>query len=133
MQRGNMADIKQDISPDSNKNIPTDISSAVTGGDVVSTGELSPTDTGDNLQYFNKLGQIFINGISKSSGRGDFIMALGVVAILVILIIPMPTWMLDLSLAFSITFSVMILMTVIFLDKPLEFTAFPTVLLLATL
>ncbi|MAV87826.1 MAG: flagellar biosynthesis protein FlhA [Rhodospirillaceae bacterium] len=128
-----MADIKQDISPDSNKNIPTDISSAVTGGDVVSTGELSPTDASNNLQYFNKLGQIFINGFSKSSGRGDFIMALGVVAILVILIIPMPTWMLDLSLAFSITFSVMILMTVIFLDKPLEFTAFPTVLLLATL
>ncbi|MBT5430161.1 MAG: EscV/YscV/HrcV family type III secretion system export apparatus protein, partial [Rhodospirillaceae bacterium] len=68
-----------------------------------------------------------------SSGRGDFIMAFGVIGILVILIIPMPTWMLDLSLAFSITFSVMILMTVIFLDKPLEFTAFPTVLLLATL
>jgi flagellar biosynthesis protein FlhA len=53
--------------------------------------------------------------------------------ILVILIIPMPTWMLDISLAFSITFSVMVLMTVIFLNKPLEFNAFPTVLLLATL
>ncbi|MEE2998961.1 MAG: flagellar biosynthesis protein FlhA [Pseudomonadota bacterium] len=68
-----------------------------------------------------------------SKSRGDLVMALGVIAILVILIIPMPTWMLDISLAFSISFSVMILMTVIFLNKPLEFNAFPTVLLLATL
>jgi flagellar biosynthesis protein FlhA len=60
-------------------------------------------------------------------------MAFGVVMILVILIIPMPTWMLDISLAFSITFSVMVLMTVLFLNKPLEFNSFPTVLLLATL
>jgi flagellar biosynthesis protein FlhA len=60
-------------------------------------------------------------------------MAIGVVMILVILIIPVPTWMLDIGLAFSISFSVMILMTVIFLNKPLEFNAFPTILLLATL
>jgi flagellar biosynthesis protein FlhA len=79
------------------------------------------------------LGFTLFNKILNSGFRGDLFMAFGVVGVLVILIIPMPTWILDLSLAFSITFSVMILMTVIFLDKPLEFNAFPTVLLLATL
>lgn len=65
--------------------------------------------------------------------RPDLAMALGVVAILVVLILPMPRWLLDMSLAFSITFSVLILMTALFIEKPLEFNAFPTVLLLATM
>ncbi len=65
--------------------------------------------------------------------RGDIALALGVVLILVILILPMPKWMLDVALAFSITFSVLILMTALFIDEPLEFSAFPTVLLLATM
>ena len=65
--------------------------------------------------------------------RGDIVLALVVVGILVILVMPMPKWMLDISLAFSITFSVLILMTALFVEKPLEFNAFPTVLLLATM
>jgi len=65
--------------------------------------------------------------------RGDIMLALAVVGILVVLIMPMPKWMLDISLAFSITFSVLILMTALFVEKPLEFNAFPTVLLLATM
>ncbi|GAB4393685.1 MAG: flagellar biosynthesis protein FlhA [Kiloniellaceae bacterium] len=65
--------------------------------------------------------------------RGDIALALGVVAILVVLILPMPSWMLDLSLAVSMTFSVLILMTVLFITKPLEFNSFPTVLLIATM
>jgi flagellar biosynthesis protein FlhA len=65
--------------------------------------------------------------------RGDIAMALGVVGILVILILPLPRWLLDISLAFSITFSVLILMTALFIEKPLEFTSFPTILLIATM
>ncbi len=65
--------------------------------------------------------------------RGDIVLALVVVGILVVLVMPMPKWMLDISLAFSITFSVLILMTALFVEKPLEFNAFPTVLLLATM
>ena len=84
-------------------------------------------------EAISALGKNMFQRFVKSGGRGDLFMAFGVVGILVVLIIPMPTWMLDFSLAFSITFSVMILMTVIFLNKPLEFNAFPTVLLLATL
>lgn len=71
--------------------------------------------------------------ISAAFKRGDIMLALGVVCILVVLILPMPKWLLDISLAFSMTFSVLILMTAIFVSKPLEFNAFPTVLLLATM
>ncbi len=64
---------------------------------------------------------------------GDIPLAIGVVAILVVLILPMPRWLLDLALAFSLTFSVLVLMTALFVEKPLHFNAFPTVLLLATM
>jgi len=65
--------------------------------------------------------------------QGDIALALGVVAILVVLILPMPGWLLDFCLALSITFSVMVLMTALFISKPLEFSSFPTVLLIATM
>ena len=63
--------------------------------------------------------------------HGDIMLALAVVAVLVVLILPLPKWLLDASLAFSISFSVLILLTALFAEKPL--TAFPTVLLLATM
>ena len=65
--------------------------------------------------------------------RGDIMLALGVVTILMVLILPMPRWLLDISLAFSVAFSVLILLTALFVDKPLDFNVFPTVLLLATM
>jgi flagellar biosynthesis protein FlhA len=67
------------------------------------------------------------------SKRSDLMLAFAVVTILVVLILPLPTWMMDLGLAFSITFSVLILMTALFSEKSLEFNAFPTILLLATM
>ncbi len=75
-----------------------------------------------------------MQGIAKNlAGRGDIALALGIVAVLVVLILPMPTWLLDVSLAVSISFSVLILMTALFIQKPLEFSSFPTVLLIATI
>jgi flagellar biosynthesis protein FlhA len=65
--------------------------------------------------------------------RGDIALALGVVVILVVLILPLPKWLLDIALAISITFSVLILMTCLFITRPLDFSAFPTVLLIATI
>jgi flagellar biosynthesis protein FlhA len=65
--------------------------------------------------------------------RGEVGLALGVVGIVVLLIIPVPPFLLDLLLALSLTSAVLILMTSILIKKPLEFTAFPTVLLVATL
>jgi flagellar biosynthesis protein FlhA len=64
--------------------------------------------------------------------HGDIGLALGVVLILVILILPMPRWLLDIALATSITFSVLVLMTAMFISRPLDFSSFPTILLIAT-
>ena len=86
-------------------------------------GEVTTSATGD---YFK-------SKIAQAAKRGDIMLALGVVAILVVLILPLPRWLLDVALAFSITFSVLILMTALFVEKPLDFNAFPTVLLLATM
>lgn len=65
--------------------------------------------------------------------RGEMGLALGVVGIIVLLILPVPPILLDLLLAISLTGSVLILMTAILIKRPLEFTSFPTVLLVATL
>ena len=65
--------------------------------------------------------------------RGDIGLALGVMAILVVLILPLPAPLLDFALAISIILSVLILMTALFIQAPLEFSAFPTVLLIATM
>jgi len=65
--------------------------------------------------------------------RGDIGLAIGVLTILVVLILPLPPLLLDFSLAISIIFSVLILMTALFIHAPLEFSAFPTVLLIATM
>ena len=71
--------------------------------------------------------------IDRFRGHGDIGLALGVIAILVVLILPMPAIMLDMALAISITFSVLILMTALFIHTPLEFSSFPTILLIATM
>ena len=72
-------------------------------------------------------------GFLNHMRQGDIALALGVSTILVILILPLPSWLLDGALAISITFSVMIMMTCLFIARPLEFSSFPTVLLIATM
>jgi flagellar biosynthesis protein FlhA len=74
-----------------------------------------------------------LSRFGESMRRGDVALALGVVFILVALILPMPKWLLDICLAVSITFSVLVLMTCLFISRPLDFSAFPTVLLIATM
>lgn len=78
-------------------------------------------------------GKPTFRSITKILAQGDIGLALGVVCILVMLILPMPSWLLDFSLAVSITFSVVILMTCLFINRPLDFSSFPTVLLIATM
>jgi flagellar biosynthesis protein FlhA len=65
--------------------------------------------------------------------RGDIWMAVGVIMILMILFVPMPAMLLDMALAVSIIASVLILMTALFIQRPLEFSSFPTILLIATM
>src|SRR5471032_1920807 len=63
----------------------------------------------------------------------DVGLAFGVMALLVILVLPLPPFLLDCGLAMSITASVLILMVGLFIVRPLDFTSFPTLLLISTL
>jgi flagellar biosynthesis protein FlhA len=65
--------------------------------------------------------------------RGEIALGAGVLAILAIMLAPMPAWLMDILLAISIIISLLILMTALLAKRPLDFTAFPAVLLLATL
>ncbi len=64
--------------------------------------------------------------------RGDIAFALGMIFVLMFMLVPIPAWLLDIGLTLSITFSVMILMTALFIQRPLDFSAFPTILLIST-
>ncbi|MBB3979250.1 flagellar biosynthesis protein FlhA [Rhizobium azooxidifex] len=66
------------------------------------------------------------------SGR-DIAFAMGIIAILSILFLPIPPFLIDMGLAFSIAFSVLILMVSLWIQKPLDFSSFPTILLIATM
>jgi flagellar biosynthesis protein FlhA len=85
----------------------------------------APGPGGFRLPAFSDIGALF--------KRGDIALAIGVMTILVVLILPLPPMLLDLFLAISIILSVLILMTSLFIHAPLEFSAFPTVLLIATM
>ena len=63
----------------------------------------------------------------------DIGLALGVIALLAVLVVPLPSVLLDMGLAISITASVLVLMVAILLQRPLDFTSFPTLLLITTL
>ncbi len=71
--------------------------------------------------------------LQRFGASRDLALAAGVVAIIAMLILPMPGWLLDIGLALSITISVMILMTALFIEKPLQLSAFPTILLIVTM
>ncbi len=64
--------------------------------------------------------------------RSDVAFALGMLVILSFMLVPMPPFALDLGLSLSVTFSVLIMMTVMFLHRPLELSSFPTILLVVT-
>ena len=63
----------------------------------------------------------------------DVLMGFAAMCILMVMIIPIPSAMLDLFLTFNITFALVILLVGMYVLKPLEFSAFPSVLLLVTL
>jgi len=70
---------------------------------------------------------------AEIAGSGSALMAIGVIGILMVMIIPLPTWMLDVLLSLSIMVSIVILLMSMYITKPLDFSAFPSVLLVVTL
>src|SRR6202163_1185993 len=91
--------------------------------DDITAGHGASSGTG--FPSFSEIGTIL--------KRGDPALAFGILTILVVLILPLPSIVLDLFLAISITFSILILMTSLFIQAPLEFSSFPTILLIATM
>ncbi|EPX78002.1 flagellar biosynthesis protein FlhA [Salipiger mucosus] len=63
----------------------------------------------------------------------DIGFALGIVLVLAVLFIPLPKMLLDFGLAISLTVSILVLMVALWIRKPLEFDAFPTLLLVVTM
>ena len=69
----------------------------------------------------------------KFARQGDVLLASGVVTILFVMLIPLPTTFLDPMLTFSISMSLVVLVTSMFMTSPLEFSIFPSLLLVMTL
>ena len=65
--------------------------------------------------------------------QSDVLTGVGVVGILLLMIFPLPTILLDILLSLSITISLMILLTSLYLKNPLEFSTYPSLLLMTTL
>jgi len=71
--------------------------------------------------------------LKKITDYGDIALACSVIGILMVLLFPIPTSLLDFLLAFSIGSAFVILMTTLFILKPLDLSVFPTILLVTTL
>lgn len=72
--------------------------------------------------------------IPKLAPRGrDIGFAIGIMIILAVLFLPIPSFFIDIGLAFSIALSVLILMVSLWIQRPLDFSSFPTILLIATM
>ena len=72
-------------------------------------------------------------GAGSTAKRSDILFALGVIGIITVLVLPVPPVALDFLLSISITISVLILLTALFVSRPLELSAFPTILLISTM
>ena len=70
---------------------------------------------------------------SRFSKHGELFLAAGVIVILFVMLVPLPTFFMDIMLCVSISISLLVLVTTMFMNSPLEFTIFPSLLLVTTL
>lgn len=68
-----------------------------------------------------------------ATSRNDIVLALFIVSIIFMMILPLPTWLVDVLIGTNMTISAMLLMVAMYLPSPLSFSSFPTVLLVTTL
>lgn len=73
-----------------------------------------------------------LKSIRSLFSLSDFLVALLLVVIIALMIVPLPGFILDLLITFSITFSLLILLVAMYLKEPLEFASFPSILLIIT-
>lgn len=65
--------------------------------------------------------------------NGDYLLALGLFAVIIVLILPVPKMLLDMLLTLSIGFAILVLLVIVYVREPVQLSVFPTVLLIATL
>lgn len=61
--------------------------------------------------------------------RPTSLLAIGLMVVILIMILPVPAWVMDIGLTLSFAFAILIFITAIFIEKPLDFSSFPSVLL----
>lgn len=61
--------------------------------------------------------------------RPTILLALALMAVIVMMVLPVPSWLLDLGLALSFALAILMLTVTLFIERPLDFSAFPTILL----
>ncbi len=71
--------------------------------------------------------------VTRFSQSPDIVMAIGLIGILAILIVPLPAFLMDFLISLGIAISIIMLVTAIYVKRALEFSSFPTVLLIVTL
>jgi len=64
--------------------------------------------------------------------KGDILMGIGVISVIMMLVIPLPTFLLDFLMAVSIMLGLLILMIVMFVSRSFDFSVFPSLLLIST-
>jgi flagellar biosynthesis protein FlhA len=65
--------------------------------------------------------------------RPTILLAIGLMAVIVMMILPVPAFLLDIGLALSFALAILMLTVTLFIDRPLDFSAFPTILLASLL
>lgn len=75
----------------------------------------------------------FVKRFEKYTKNTDLFIAIGILVILAVMIVPLPPILLDVALSFSLSLSVLILLTAIYVKRTLDFTSFPSLLLMTTL
>src|SRR5581483_4583340 len=65
--------------------------------------------------------------------QGDLVLVASIIGILMLLFTPIPSWLLDFLLITNFSFALLILLLTFYMGKPLEFSTFPSLLLIATL
>jgi len=76
---------------------------------------------------------IFFKRFEKYAKNVDLLIAMSLIAVLAVMIVPLPAFMIDLALTVSITLSLLILLVSIYTDRALDFSVFPSLLLMTTL
>lgn len=76
---------------------------------------------------------IFLKRFERYTKNVDLLVAIALIGVLAVMLIPLPAFVLDLTLTFSLTLSLLVLLVAIYTDRSLDFSVFPSLLLITTL